>query len=260
MTTLILIHGACHGGWCWERVTPLLDAAGLHVLAPDLPEWQPGAGDPIGFWGDFVAGLARKATAHGPVVLCGHSRGGVVISAAAEAAPEAISGLVYLAASLLPRGQTLTGAWRAFSSADAEWIDPAPDGQSFAIRADAYRRLFCPMSDAATAAAAQARLGTEPMAAFRTPLRISDTRFGIVPRTYIETIRDEIIPLTFQRTMQAALPCRAVVTLDSDHSPFFAMPAQLADALLGLVRGGIGGVGDEHGDADQRPRTGLIRK
>src|SRR6185369_1094944 len=224
MTTLILVHGACHGGWCWERVMPLLEAEGVRVLAPDLPEWQPGARDPIGFWGEFVADLARAQAPEDRVILCGHSRGGVVISAAAEAAPEAVSGLIYLAASLLPRGQTLTGTWRAYTDLAAEWVAPEPDEASFRIAPGCYQRMFCPDSDTATAAQAEARLRTEPFAAFATPMRITPERFGSVPRAYVETSRDMVIPLDFQRRMEAALPCDPVVTLDADHSPFLAMP------------------------------------
>ena len=236
MTTLILVHGACHGGWCWERVTPSLEAEGLRVLAPDLPEWRPGARDPIGFWGDFVADLARAEARNDRVVLCGHSRGGVVISAAAEAAPEAVSGLIYLAASLLPRGQTLTGAWRAYTEAAAEWVAPEADGASFRIAPGCYHRLFCPDSDAATAAQAEARLRTEPFAAFMTPMRITPERFGSIPRAYVETSRDLIIPPDFQRSMRAALACDPVVALDADHSPFLAIPDRLAEVLIELSR------------------------
>src|SRR5262245_2387154 len=59
VATFILIHGAWHGGWCWERLVPVLTAEGHHVLAPDLPgmEAEPrGLGsDPLGEWADFVA-------------------------------------------------------------------------------------------------------------------------------------------------------------------------------------------------------------
>ncbi|MFD1490412.1 alpha/beta fold hydrolase [Ancylobacter vacuolatus] len=36
MTTFVLIHGAWHGGWCWDRVAPLLEVAGHRVAAPTL--------------------------------------------------------------------------------------------------------------------------------------------------------------------------------------------------------------------------------
>lgn len=243
MTTLILVHGACHGGWCWDQVVPPLEASGLRVLAPDLPDLPLTEKDPVARWGALVAELAEREARSDRVVVVGHSRGGVVISAAAEAAPDAISGLIYVAASLLPDRQTMNGAWRAFSSQPAEWVTPAEDGLSFTITEGVYHRLFCPMSDAGTAAEAEARLRPEPIAAFMVPLRVSEDRFGRVPRAYVETSRDLIIPLAFQRSMQAALPCAPVVTIDADHMPCFAMPEQLADILAALADGGTGGVG-----------------
>lgn len=243
MTTLILVHGACHGGWCWEKVIPQLEAKGLHVLAPDMPDLPLTERDPIAHWGAIVAGLAEREARSDRVVIAGHSRGGAVISAAAETAPDIISGLIYIAASLLPNRQTMNGAWRAFTDQPAEWVAPDTEGLSFTIAQGAYHRLFCPDSDAGTAAWAQARLRAEPIAAFMAPLRVSKSRFGRVPRAYIETRRDHIIPLAFQRTMQDRLPCEPVIRLDADHSPFLAMPDRLAEALLLLAGGGTGSVG-----------------
>ena len=37
MATFVLVHGAWHGGWCWEDVAPRLAADGHAVFAPDLP-------------------------------------------------------------------------------------------------------------------------------------------------------------------------------------------------------------------------------
>lgn len=240
---MILVHGACHGGWCWDKVTPLLEAKGLRVLAPDLPDLPLTEKDPVTRWGEIVADLAEREARSDRVVVVGHSRGGVVVSTAAEKAPDAIGGLIYLAASLLPDRQTMTGAWRAFTDQPAEWVSPDAEGLSFTVTKGAYHRLFCPMSDAETAGEGEARLRPEPIASFTTPIRTSAQNFGRVPRAYIETTRDLIIPLAFQRSMQAALPCTQVATLDADHLPFFAMPERLADTLASLAGGGTGGVG-----------------
>src|SRR5580765_5765914 len=93
MATFVLIHGSWHGGWCFDEVKALLEAAGHRVIAPDLPgmggtEAELGAVTLQG-WADFVAGLCRDAPQR-PVVLAGHSRGGLVIGQDAETAPEAI--------------------------------------------------------------------------------------------------------------------------------------------------------------------------
>lgn len=240
---MILVHGACHGGWCWDKVTLLLEAKGLRVLAPDLPDLPLTEKDPVARWGEIVAEMAEREARSDHVVVVGHSRGGVVISTAAEKAPDAIGGLIYLAASLLPDRQTMTGAWRAFTDQPAEWVSPDAEGLSFTVTKGAYHRLFCPMSDTETAGEGEARLRPEPIASFTTPIRTSAQNFGRVPRAYIETTRDLIIPLGFQRSMQAALPCSQVATLDADHLPFFAMPERLADTLASLAGGGTGGVG-----------------
>ena len=111
MATFILIHGAWHGGWCWERVVPLLEAQGHRVLAPDLPgmgnDHAPLNTITLDTWARFVADLIRQQNEK--VILVGHSRGGVVISQAAEYVPKHIQGLIYLAAFLIPKGETLWG-------------------------------------------------------------------------------------------------------------------------------------------------------
>ena len=74
----------------------------------------------------------------------------------------------------------------------------------------------------------------EPLKPLVTPLRITDARFGGVPRAYVECSRDRTVTLAAQRAMQAALPCDPVFTLDSDHSPFLSHPRRLAQVLGGL--------------------------
>ena len=86
MTHFVLVHGAWHGAWCWEKVAPLLEARGHAVHAIDLP----GHGDdpqPPGTvgWDDYMKrmGEALAACAE-PPVLVGHSLGGAVITGAAD--------------------------------------------------------------------------------------------------------------------------------------------------------------------------------
>jgi pimeloyl-ACP methyl ester carboxylesterase len=238
MATFILIHGAWHGGWCWERVAPLLAAAGHQVLAPDLPgmgaDASPFGEDPLAQWADFVADLA--STAERPVILVGHSRGGLVISEAAERAPERVDRLVYLTAFLLERDTSLADvAGRHPDVGPGTAIRPTDDPALLAIDPQLGVPIFYGRCSAQDAQAAASRLTPEPLAALTRPLEITAERFGRVPRAYIEATEDRAISLDMQREMQAGLPCDPVITLVSDHSPFYSAAPELAEALLKLA-------------------------
>jgi len=238
VTTFALVHGAWHGGWCWERLAPLLTAAGHEVLAPDLPgmEAEPRAlgSDPLAEWAEFVAGLATAAEA--PVILVGHSRGGAVISEAAERAPQAIGRLVYLTAFLLQPGESLADAsGRHPETGPGPYIRPAEDPSRLVVDPAHTQPIFYNLMSEDDARAATARLVPEPIAALTMPLRITAERFGRVPRAYIEATHDRAISLAMQREMHAALPCEPVITLASDHSPFYSAVPELAEALLSLA-------------------------
>lgn len=238
MATFILVHGAWHGGWCWERLAPLLTAAGHTVLAPDLP----GMGadrtaldeDPLGQWARFVADLASAA--QGPVILVGHSRGGIVISEAAERVPDRVDRLVYLAAFLLLPGESLAEvAGRHPGVGPGAAIRPSDDPLRVIVDLEQASPIFYNMTSREEARAAADRLVAEPLAALTMPLRVTAERFGRVPRAYIETVHDRAVGLDMQREMQAALPCSPVISLESDHSPFYSAVPELADALLRLA-------------------------
>ena len=109
MSTYVLVHGAWHGSWCWEKVVPLLKQAGHQVEPLDLP----GHGqDKTPICEITLAAYTKRvcetldAQAE-PVILVGHSMGGIVITQIAEERPEKIQRLVYLTARLLQNGQSL---------------------------------------------------------------------------------------------------------------------------------------------------------
>jgi pimeloyl-ACP methyl ester carboxylesterase len=221
MAKLILLHGAWHGAWCWDRVLPHL--AGHEVVAPDLPVTARSMAE----W----VGVVLDAVGLGPAVLVGHSRSGAIISAVAEAAPEKISRLVYLSGFLLKRGQSVLAA------AQEDILLPIvmdAEVRACTLAADAADRIYagCTEEDAAFA---QAQWRAEPLFGLTAPLRVTAERFGTVPRDYIECTQDQVISLAAQRKMQAAWPVQRVITLETGHSPFLSAPGTLADALAALA-------------------------
>lgn len=105
MATYILVHGAWHGGWCWQRVGRALGDRGHEVFAPSLT----GLGDrchllsPAVDLSTHIADIVNLLCWNDldDIVLCGHSYGGLVVTAVADQLPERIRGLVYLDA-LIP--------------------------------------------------------------------------------------------------------------------------------------------------------------
>src|SRR4030081_3703523 len=106
--TFVLVHGAWHGGWCWRRVSDLLEKKGHKVFAPTMT----GLGERshlIGGKIDLAAHVTDIANVVkwenlNDVVLVGHSYGGVVISGVAEQMREAIGSIVFFDALLPAKG------------------------------------------------------------------------------------------------------------------------------------------------------------
>jgi pimeloyl-ACP methyl ester carboxylesterase len=189
----------------------------------------------LSLWADFVAALVEKTGER--VVLVGHSRGGIVISEVAERIPDSIAALVYLTAFLVPSGKTLSDMLSMHEGREVAKgaIVLNPDGISSTIRPEKIAPVFYNTTNAALQARAVSLLSAEPMRSFATPMKLNDSRFGRVKRTYIECLQDNAIPIELQRLMQQVLPCDQVITLDTDHSPFFSAPEQLADALENIA-------------------------
>jgi pimeloyl-ACP methyl ester carboxylesterase len=237
MSTFVLIHGAWHGAWCWHKLVPRLEKRGHTVIAPDLPamgrDRTPVNRISLAAWRDFVCRIVDQSPE--PVTLVGHSRGGVVISEVAEHRPERVRTLVYLSAFLLREGQCLFD----LAGSDPQSLVPpnmvmSEDKISSTIRPDALRDAFYGECSDEDVALARLCLQPEPTVPLATPLRISDAKFGAVPRVYIECLRDRAIPITLQRRMQAALPCPQVLSIDTDHSPFFSRADELTAHLHSL--------------------------
>src|SRR5207249_2407249 len=88
------------------------------------------------------------------------------------------------------------------------------------VAAAALVECFYEECDPEDAAAASERLTPESLAAFATPVSVTEERAGSVRRIYIECVRDRAISIARQREMWGARPCERVETIDTDHSPF----------------------------------------
>lgn len=137
MTDLVLIAGAFHGGWYWDPIVPALREAGHTVIAPTLPgleeDYLPSVPVNLETHVQFVNDLIDSLDSD-DVALVGHSYAGMVITGAAARAPERISSMIYLDATVPADGQR---AWDLIpaegrmrfvaSTLDGYLVQPAPE-------------------------------------------------------------------------------------------------------------------------------------
>jgi pimeloyl-ACP methyl ester carboxylesterase len=173
----------------------------------------------------------------GPVILAGHSRGGLVISTAAEINPEVMDGLAYICAMMLPDGMSRAD-FKAIEGPNPPFdaiIIPVLDGAGTLVDPTLAGDVFAQVSPPALVEAALPRLTIEPHGPRSTCLSLTEQRWGTLPRTYIECTLDRTIPISSQRKMQELCPGARRVTLACDHSPYLSDPDGLAAALLAMV-------------------------
>lgn len=236
----ILIHGAWQGSWAWDRVPAAFAEAAIQAEAIDLPgngtDSTPSADVTLDLYVESVGRLIRT---HGePVHLIGHSGGGVIASEVAERFRSDVRSVVYVAGIMLPDGGKFGDIVGQLVKEDpaAAGIRPhlvwSNDGKTSTVPADAARDIFyhdCTPDDAHQASA---RLSPQAEGGRAISPRLTSTKFGTLPRLYVETRQDRSVVLAAQRRMQALVPGADVVRLDSGHAPQLSMPRKLADCII----------------------------
>ena len=223
---LVLVHGAWHGSWCWERVTPLLDEAGIAWTAVDLPTCNPQPNGPATLYDDAAHVRATIDAVNAPVILVGHSYGGAVITEAGH--HPNVRRLVYLAAFMPDAGES------ALTLATSGVPNPAllggivqqPDGFT-TLSDDTVDNVFYQDCDGATRAWARAHV--RPMRG-GTADPISAPAWRAVSSTSLLTTDDRAHLTVWQRAQ--ADRATDVVELPTGHSPFASQPRLLAGHLV----------------------------
>lgn len=229
--TFVLLHGAWHGGWCWERVAEPLRARGHRVTTPT----QTGLGERRHLLSDrltlevFGQDLIRHIETEdlADVVLVGHSFGGNAVSIAAERIPSRISGLVYLDSTILFADQRLIDTMSpgklkervlAFAaSPDGVSIEPPP--------ASAFGVL-----DAEDQAWVEARLTPHPISTMQSALPITGPPGNGLPARYIACTDPLYHPRERTSAWAAALGT-SVEDLGTGHDAMVTAPEALVELL-----------------------------
>jgi pimeloyl-ACP methyl ester carboxylesterase len=228
---IVLVHGAYHGAWCWDFLTPELVRLGHRVTTVDLPISDPSLGA-----ADYARTVAVAIEADSVPLVVGHSMGGLVIPLVPALRP--VQRLVFLAA-FLPRPGTSANDQRAVEAIDgrialrtAEWTDLGDD--VWMIGPNTATELF--YHDAPTSAARWATQRLRPQAyrvlAETTPL----ASWPDVPMSSILCREDRSLNPEWARASAIERLGVTAIELPGGHSPFLTRPRDLANVLDGLTR------------------------
>lgn len=227
--TAVLVHGAWHGPWCFDKVVEGLEARGVPSLCVDRRRGDPlvGADD-----SDENERMVREQMAgiEGPIVLLGHSFGGVAITTAALD-DERVKHLVYLAA-VMPDAEG--GMPASLVSPDTVGaIVPHEDGTS-TVRDEVIQPLFYHQCSDENVDRAKSLLVPDDMHGTAPPPRPRALAYERIPTTYVVCTEDRCLTPEGQR--EQARRATRVAEWPTDHSPFFSRPELMIDLLDSLAR------------------------
>ena len=249
MATFVLVHGGWHGGWCWQKVIPFLEAAGHEVYAPTLTglaerasELSPDVG--LDTHIQDIVGLLEEKNLRG-VVLVGHSYGGMVITGVVDAVPERIAHLVYFDTFVPRDGESIAGVvpllryvLRKQARAHSDGWRVEPLGSPYGVKTEPDRSWLL------------SKLTPQPLKTLEQPLHLKNPAIvSTKPRTHIYCTGGEFFS-SFMQHLQVyraipylggrrALPPREagwrLRQLPTGHDAMITMPRELADLLLEVV-------------------------
>ncbi len=232
--SIMLVHGAWHGGWCWQRVVPLLAAAGHTVLTPTLT----GLGERAHLARpdidlelharDLQAVLEMEDLQD--VTLVGHSYAGFIISLVAERVRPRLRRLVYLDAFVPEDGKSVLDyvqppeRRRALqeSGQATGWAAPVP-------------LAALGVTSAADLAWAQPRIVPQPFGTFAQAVRLARPAGQGLARSFIACVQPASGSFGQFADKARAEPGWDVHELATGHDAMITAPVMLAEKLSGIV-------------------------
>jgi pimeloyl-ACP methyl ester carboxylesterase len=230
--TVVLVHGAFADASNWAGVIPMVQAAGVDVLAPANPLRG------IDHDAAYIASVASQIP--GPVLLVGHSYGGAVITNAGNRA-ENVRGLVYVGAFLPDEGETLQSL--AEQSTDSKVLPAlrpmqyptapgAPPDAEFTIDPASFHEIFC--ADLPAEQAAILAVSQRPLAgiSFGEPTR--DPAWRSLPSWAVISPSDFVIGPSGERFM-AERAGATITEIEASHAMMISQPQAVTNVILTAI-------------------------
>jgi pimeloyl-ACP methyl ester carboxylesterase len=227
---VLFVPGAFTGPWMFLDLVTRLGERGVVADVVELPSVGATA-QPSGFEADVAAVRAALDALAAPVLLCAHSYGGAVVTAAAAGPHPNVRELVYLAAAAPGDGESMASRTAAVSPADQESpIQVGDDGLARFPREVARQAL---LNDADDERASRALDELRPMDMSGTDTPIETAAWGQLPYVYVGGA-DDLLPRAIPDGFLDG--AAHVVELPTGHCPHWTQPQLVADVLVGRLR------------------------
>jgi pimeloyl-ACP methyl ester carboxylesterase len=229
MTVFSMVHGGQQGAWCFEPLIAELNDRGYRAIAVDLPIEDPSAGAT-----EYARVVADSlADVEEPVIVVGHSLGGIVIPLVAQLRP--VDALAFICAALPLPGSSLEMAI-AETTPGRQESNLLDDGEGWhRTEPEVARELFfydCPRAIQDWALARQRPQCEKPHREI-TPLQ----EWPGAPTVVVNGKHDRCISVRRARETTHRVFGTGPVEIEEGHFPFLTQPALVADGLVALARG-----------------------
>jgi pimeloyl-ACP methyl ester carboxylesterase len=230
MANFVLVHGSCHGGWCWKKVTPLLNNNGNSVYTPTLT----GLGER-----SHLASRDIELDTHirdiiqvleyedlDEVVLVGHSYGGLVVGGVSDKVPERIKRLVYLDGYIPEDNKS---AFDVIPGLEGVYKDRAlkEEGRQWLVAP--YEPEVWGVTDPIDIKWMKARLSPMPWHTHDQPIRLTNPKaMNNVPKSYISCTEYKDFHFMAQRAKSASWDYHELKT---GHDAMITVPNKLVQIL-----------------------------
>lgn len=220
---VVLVHGAWADGSSWAKVIPLLEKAGLNAVAVQNPLTS--------FADDLAATKRAIALQDGPVILVGHSWGGVVISEAGV--DPKVAGLVYVAA-LVPDVDEAVGDLGKDFAPPPGLAEARPDGEGYlTLTTKGVMDYFAPDLPVAERKIVAATQGATNSAVFGT--KIANAAWKTKPTWYVVATNDKMIQPDLERKFAKVMNAKTLM-LPSSHVAMLSHPTEVAKLIIEAAR------------------------
>jgi pimeloyl-ACP methyl ester carboxylesterase len=233
MKHFVLIHGAWHGGWCWEGVIRILKKSGHTVEAPNMPGHSPGDDRSKVTFNSYIEKIIEVLKRQPrPVILVGHSSAGFLLQSAASKVSDKIERLVFHNAFILPDGMAqfdvvppeIAEAMIAAANASSD--------NSVPVNEDFVRNVLMAGETKELQDALVKRLNPQPLALFTTKVSTGAFNRLTIPRTVLFCKDDASLAPGAFLGMAQTLGKFDLIEIPGGHETLFTKPEAVVQELI----------------------------